>query len=190
MKKILLLSLTLIMLLSLVACGEKVDVDDETTETLESELPSEEPTSNEDLLIGEQSATLDCFGTDIMTNVSLTVPDTGWVYENPLSDRVSVANVPTLDDVYSNSPIIIVETKDSLDKINFYFDDFENLQELDNRIIGDVDMKGRTYKNVGMDWTEYYGELSNGVWLRIKVSGIDLSEGSEGNAILDSISFN
>ena len=33
---------------------------------------------------------------------------------------------------------------------NYYYDSFENVEELATRTIGGVEMAGRTYKNVGM----------------------------------------
>lgn len=196
MKKVLMVSLALLLMFSLVACGENVDTDSEsseitTTEAVKAESSQEESQSknqDKDLLIGEQSAEIDCFMTDIMTKVTLTVPDSGWYYKKSTGD-VRVYNVPSEDDAYSNSPVIIIKCKETLEKINFYIDDFENLQDIANRTIGGVEMKGRTYKNVGMDWTEYYAEHPNGAWVSISISKIDLSDGSEGSAILDSISL-
>ena len=46
-------------------------------------------------------------------------------------------------------------------------------------------MAGRTYKNVGMWWTEYYGERPTGGWLAIKISGVDIDPGTEGDTVLN-----
>lgn len=58
-----------------------------------------------------------------------------------------------------------------------------------SRTIGGVEMAGRTYKNVGMLWTEYYGEMPTGGWLAIKISGVDIDPGTEGDTILNSVTF-
>ena len=50
-------------------------------------------------------------------------------------------------------------------------------------------MAGRTYKNVGMWWTEYYGEMPTGGWLAIKISGVDIDPSTEGDTVLNSITF-
>ena len=55
--------------------------------------------------------------------------------------------------------------------------------------IGGVELAGRTYKNVGMLWTEYYGEMPTGGWLAIKISGVDIDPGTEGDTILNSVTF-
>ena len=49
--------------------------------------------------------------------------------------------------------------------------------------IGGVELAGRTYKTVGMWWTEYYGEMPTGGWLSIRISGVDIDPGTEGDTI-------
>ena len=49
-------------------------------------------------------------------------------------------------------------------------------------------MKGRTYKNIGMEWIEYIGVAKTGHAVSILISKIDISSG-EGKAVLDSIKF-
>ena len=71
----------------------------------------------------------------------------------------------------------------------YYYDSFENVEELTPRTIGGVELAGRTYKNVGMWWTEYYGEMPTGGWLAIKISGVDIDPGTEGDTVLNSITF-
>ena len=74
-------------------------------------------------------------------------------------------------------------------EINYYYDSFENVEELTPRTIGGVELAGRTYKNVGMWWTEYYGEMPTGGWLSIRISGVDIDPGTEGDAVLNSVTF-
>ena len=52
-----------------------------------------------------------------------------------------------------------------------------------------MELKARSYKNVGMQWTEYYGEVPGGGWISIRISKVDIGAGSEGEAVLNSISF-
>lgn len=40
-----------------------------------------------------------------------------------------------------------------------------------------------------MLWTEYYGEMPTGGWLAIKISGVDIDPGTEGDTILNSVTF-
>ena len=50
-------------------------------------------------------------------------------------------------------------------------------------------MKGRTYTYIGMDWIEYYGQLNDSVWISVRMSGVDFSEGTETEAIVNSLEF-
>jgi len=138
---------------------------------------------------GEHTATIAEFMTDIPADFTFTLPERGWVLEVYSDSTIYLYNVPTPDDAYSNSPRIQFELKENMDKIDFYKDQFENLKDIDSRTIGGIEMKGRTYKNVGMEWTEYYGELPSGVWVTCKISDVDISAGTEGAAILDTVSI-
>lgn len=81
------------------------------------------------------------------------------------------------------------ELKAGLDKIDYYYDSFENVEEVAPRTFGGVELQGRTYKYVGMLWTEYFGEMPTGGWLSIRISGVDIDPGSEGDAVLNSVTF-
>jgi len=152
-----------------------------------SAAPSEAPAAAPSGFGGEHTATIAEFMTDLTADFTFTLPDSGWVLEVYGDSTIYLYNVPTPDDAYSNSPRIQFELKENLEKIDFYKDQFENLKEIEPRTIGGIQLKGRTYKNVGMDWIEYYGELPNGVWVTVKISDVDISAGTEGSAILDSV---
>ena len=42
---------------------------------------------------------------------------------------------------------------------------------------------------VGMLWTEYFGEMPTGGWLSIRISGVDIDPGTEGDTVLNSVTF-
>lgn len=116
--------------------------------------------------------------------VSATLPP-GWCSDSNWQS-VTLYNVPTLNDAYSNSPKIKIVNNETLEKFDFYIADFENLKTIENRTISGIDMKGRTYKNVGMDWIEYLGMTDSGYAVSIQISKIDINS-VEGKAVLDSI---
>ena len=122
--------------------------------------------------------------------LNVTCPDQGW-YKSASTSFGDLKLFPTDDPshIFSGDPRITFELKSGLDKINYYYDDFENVEELTPRTIGGVEMAGRTYKNVGMWWTEYYGEMPTGGWLAIKISGVDIDPGTEGDTVLNSVTF-
>ena len=72
-------------------------------------------------------------------------------------------------------------------KFDFYKDKFENFKEIGTREIGGIEMTGRTYKNIGYEWTEYVGQIRDGAALSIGAVKVDLDEGTFGDRILDSI---
>jgi len=122
--------------------------------------------------------------------LNVTCPDKGW-YKPATNSFGDFKLFPTDDpsNIFSGDPRILFELQRDLDKINYYYDKFENVEELAPRTIGGVEMAGRTYKNVGMLWTEYYGEMPTGGWLSIRISGVDIDPGTEGDTILNSVTF-
>lgn len=137
---------------------------------------------------GPNSFQVEEYLSHIVTTVNFTLPESMWVAKAP-NDTLYIYNVESLDKAYSNSPRIQFVMKQSLEKINFYLDTFENLQELESRVIGGIEMQGRSYKALGMEWIEYYAELPNGVWVSVQISRTSVEPGSEGSAILDSVTF-
>jgi len=121
-------------------------------------------------------------------NVTAQIPNKNW-QPKASSGSVYIYCAPNAKKADSSFSYFKIECKESLDKIDFYKDSFENLTELAPRTIGGIEMQGRSYKNVGMDWIEYYGEIAEGVWVSIKLTGVDLSEGTETEAILMNFTF-
>ena len=119
--------------------------------------------------------------------VTVTLPSGNWCTKE--GSTAYIYNVPDESKAYSDTPRIQFEFKESEDKINFYLDSFENLQALEGRTIGGVETVGRSYKYVGMDWVEFYGQISDGCWVAVKLSGVDYSAGTEADAILNSVVF-
>lgn len=120
--------------------------------------------------------------------ISAMLPEGSWCSKDS-REKIWFYNVPIIKDAYSNSPVIIVEFHPELKHFDFYKADFENLETIKNRKIGGIDMSGRTYKNIGMEWIEYTGVIDDKNSVSIRISRIDVSSG-EGSAVLDSIKFN
>ena len=139
--------------------------------------PASAPAENPDYpsAAGLNTQTLEAFGSDYTLTLNVTCPDQGW-YKSVSPRFADIKLFPTNDPshIFSGDPRITFELQSGLDKINYYYDKFENVEELTPRTIGGVEMAGRTYKNVGMWWTEYYGEMPTGGWLAIKISGVDI----------------
>ena len=169
--------------------------DPESAATPEAEpepTPASAPAENPDYpsAAGLNTQTLEASGSDFTLVLNVTCPDTGW-YKPATNSFGDFKLFPTDDPshIFSGDPRMLFELESGLDKINYYYDDFENVEELAPRTIGGVELAGRTYKKVGMLWTEYYGEMPTGGWLSIRISGVDIEPGSEGDTILNSITF-
>lgn len=121
-------------------------------------------------------------------NVTAEIPAKNW-HPHAGSSSIYIYCAPNAERADRSSSYFKIECKESLDKINFYLDKFENLVEIEPRTIGGIEMPGRMYHYIGMDWVEYYGEIAEGVWVSINMSGVDLSEGTETEAILMSMTF-
>ena len=154
--------------------------------------PASAPAENPDYpsAAGLNTQTLEAFGSDYTLVLNVTCPDQGW-YKSVSPRFADIKLFPTDDpsNIFSGDPRILFELQRDLDKINYYYDSFENVEELTPRTIGGVELAGRTYKNVGMWWTEYYGEMPTGGWLSIRISGVDIEPGTEGDAVLSSVTF-
>lgn len=120
--------------------------------------------------------------------VSADLPIENW-FQSLSSSSVRYSNAPTEKSVNSNTPGIRVECKESLEKIDFYKEKFENLKELAPWTISGIQMLGRSYKYIGMEWVEYYGQVADGVWASVTLTGVDPYSGSEAEAILNSITI-
>ena len=137
---------------------------------------------------GTITETVSDYSKDASIDVSVTLPESGWKLSHELT-TMYLYNVDDPEHLFSGDPRIQFDIYTSSDKLNYYEKNYENLKDEGTRTIGGVELKARSYKNVGMQWTEYYGEVPGGGWLSIKISKVDIGAGSEGDAVLNSISF-
>ena len=120
--------------------------------------------------------------------VTATIPSQTWVSEDgPFG--FNLYSLHTFDSVYSGSPRISINIEPDIEKFDLHIEHFENIESIENRIIGGIDMIGRTYTNVGMDWIEYRGMVDADHAVSVNSSKIDISSG-EGNDVMNSIVFN
>lgn len=193
MKKWIAMMLAMLMVFSFVACGggdtaSSGDIGGTDVEQTEP-TPTPEPEATEpEGFGGAHSEQIEEWKSKIVTTINFELPDAMWC---PLNKNgvLYLYNTETLDVAHSASPRIQFEAKENLDAINYYLENFTELEELDPVVIGGVEMSARYYKDVGMYWTEYYGELSNGAWMTIKISKVEVGPGTEAEAILNTVSF-
>ena len=124
---------------------------------------------------------------DVTVVVSSDTSKGTW-YVDPTSSTVYFYNVASKDDAYSNSPRIQVSLADQ-DSYDYYAEMQENVVDIDNKTIGGVDLQGKTYSYVGMEWTEYYGKISGDEYVRIQISDVDIADGTDGANVLDNMTL-
>lgn len=153
-----------------------------------TETPAQSAAPAEGFDSGTITETVSDYSKDVSIDVSVTLPESGWKLSHELT-TMYLYNVDDPEHLFSGDPRIQFDIYTSSDKLNYYEKNYENLKDEGTRTIGGVELKARSYKNVGMQWTEYYGEVPGGGWLSIKISKVDIGAGSEGDAVLNSISF-
>lgn len=153
-----------------------------------TETPAQSVAPAEGFDSGTITETVSDYSKDTSIDVSVTLPESGWKLSHELT-TMYLYNVDDPEHLFSGDPRIQFDIYPSSDKLNYYEKNYENLKDEGTRTIGGVELKARSYKNVGMQWTEYYGEVPGGGWLSIKISKVDIGAGSEGDAVLNSISF-
>ena len=116
--------------------------------------------------------------------VSMEIPESGWAYDEKKDHLVENEDVETF-----GAGFIQFELEKDIEKFDFYKDKFENYKDIDDREIGGVTFVGRTYKNIGYDWTEYIAQLDDDHAMSIGIVRVDISDGSMGDKILNSIAF-
>ena len=110
----------------------------------------------------------------------------GWSYKAN-SGKLKIVES---DDVEAfGAGFIQIEIKENKEKLDTYIDKFENLADADSREINGITMTGRTYSYIGYDWTEYYAELPDGKAISIGVVRTDVTDGTMGGNILNSLSW-
>ena len=119
--------------------------------------------------------------------VGVKIPEKEWI-EEVKNGSAKIYNTEDLKKTFGVG-FFQIKTDKELEKFDFYKDKFENYQDIDSRVIGGVEMKGRTYKYIGYEWTEYVGETPDGRPVSIGIVRVDTEEGTVGGNILDSITF-
>ncbi|MBO5597245.1 MAG: hypothetical protein J5943_01390 [Oribacterium sp.] len=116
--------------------------------------------------------------------VSMQIPESGWSYDENKDHLVENEDPNTF-----GAGFIQFKVDPELSKFDFYKDKFENYKDIDEREIGGIKFAGRTYKNIGYEWTEYIAQIDDSHAVSIGIVRIDTSEGSMGDRILGSIRF-
>ena len=121
---------------------------------------------------------------DVSVKITTKIPESGWSY-----DEGKNCLVENDDPTAFGAGSIKFEVRPKMEDFDYYKDDFENYQEIENREIGDITFKGRTYKYIGYDWIEYVAQIDDGRALSIGLTDIDCVPGTMPDVILSGMTI-
>ena len=121
---------------------------------------------------------------DVSVKITTKIPESGWSY-----DEQKKCLVENDDPSAFGAGTIKFEVRASVDDFDYYKDSFENYQEIDDREIGGMTFKGRTYKYIGYNWIQYIAQIDDGRALSIGLTNMDCVPGTMPDVILSGITI-
>ncbi len=121
---------------------------------------------------------------DVKVKIMTKIPVSGWSYDE--GKRCLVEND---DPAAFGAGSIQFEARENVEKFDFYKDNFENYQDIEDRVIGGITFYGRTYRNIGYDWIQYIAQLDDGRALSIGPRNMDCVPGTMPDIILNNMTF-
>ena len=121
---------------------------------------------------------------DVKVKIMTKIPVSGWSFDD--SGRCLVEND---DPTAFGAGAIRFEVRTNVEDFDYYKDDFENYQDIDDRVIGGITFKGRTYKRIGYDWIQYIAQLDDNRALSIGLRNMDCVPGTMPDIILNNMTF-
>ena len=121
---------------------------------------------------------------DVKVKIMTKIPVSGWSYDD--GKRSLVEND---DPTAFGAGAIRFEVRENVEKFDYYKDNFENYQDIENRVIGGITFHGRTYRNIGYDWIEYVAQLDDNRALSIGLRNMDCVPGTMPDIILNNMTF-
>ena len=115
--------------------------------------------------------------------VSTTIPESGWSTDN--KDSI----VENEDPEAFGAGAIRFKLRGSMEKLESSKDSYKNFQEIEDRVIGGITFKGRTYEYIGWDWIEYVAQIDEGRFLSVALTDMDCFEGTMPDIILNNMTF-
>ena len=121
---------------------------------------------------------------DVKVKIMTKIPVSGWSYDE--GKRCLVDND---DPTKFGAGAIRFEVRENVEKFDYYKDNFENYQDIEDRVIGGITFHGRTYRNIGYDWIEYVAQLDDNRALSIGLRNMDCVPGTMPDIILNNMTF-
>ena len=121
---------------------------------------------------------------DVKVKIMTKIPVSGWSFDD--GKRSLVEND---DPTAFGAGAIQFEVRENVEKFDFYKDSFENYQDIEDRVIGGITFRGRTYKYIGYEWIQYIAQLDDSRALSIGLRNMDCVSGTMPDIILNNMTF-
>ena len=121
---------------------------------------------------------------DVKVKIMTKIPVSGWSFDD--SGRCLVEN----DDPSAfGAGAIQFEIRENVEKFDSYKDSFKNYKDIEDRVIGGITFRGRTYKYIGYEWIQYIAQLDDSRALSIGLRNLDCVPGTMPDIILNNMTF-
>ena len=121
---------------------------------------------------------------DVKVKIMTKIPVSGWSFNEGKRCLVENDNPAAF-----GAGTIQFEVRENVEKFDFYKDDFENYQDIEDRVIGGITFHGRTYKHIGYEWIQYIAQLDDSRALSIGLQNMDCFPGTMPDIILSNMTF-
>ena len=119
---------------------------------------------------------------DVKVRITTTIPESGW---SSTKDSLVENEDPTA----FGAGAIRFKLRESLEKLDSSKSSYKNFQEIEDRVIGGITFKGRTYEYIGYSWIEYVAQIDEGRALSIGLAKMDCFPGTMPDIILNNMKF-
>ena len=121
---------------------------------------------------------------DVKVKIMTKIPVSGWSFDD--GGRCLVEND---DPTAFGAGAIRFEVRTNVEDFDYYKDKFENYQDIEDRVIGGITFKGRTYKYIGYNWIQYVAQIDDGRALSIGLTKLECVPGTMPDIILNNMTF-
>lgn len=158
---------------------------DQYLDTVKAEAAEADKASTANAEMKDFSENIAQFAHDeVSVKITTKIPTSGWSFDE--GKRCLVEND---DPTAFGAGSIQFEVRPKVDDFDFYKDDFENYQDIDDREIGGITFHGRAYKHIGYDWIQYVAQIDDGRALSIGLRNMDCVPGTMPDVILSNMQF-
>ena len=158
---------------------------DQYLDTVKAEAAEADKASTANAEMKDFSENIAQFAHDeVSVKITTKIPTSGWSFDE--GKRCLVEND---DPTAFGAGSIQFEVRPKVEDFDFYKEDFENYQDIDDREIGGITFHGRTYKYIGYDWIQYVAQIDDGRALSIGLRNMDCVPGTMPDVILSNMQF-